>query len=69
LYMPENSIPYLSVIIPANNEEGSICETCEAIVEEFAHHGIEDYEILIINDNSTDDTETLIIGLCKNYAR
>lgn len=48
--------PFLSIVIPAHNEEGSIVETCRAIAAAFAKEGIADYEILVVNDGSTDRT-------------
>lgn len=49
----------LSVIIPAHNEEGSIVETVSALYSTLRKENI-DHEILVINDNSTDNTETLL---------
>lgn len=49
--------PFFSIVIPAHNEEGAIAETCGVIARTFAREGIADYEILVINDNSTDGTE------------
>jgi dolichol-phosphate mannosyltransferase len=55
-------------VIPAHNEEGSIDRTCEAIVETFAAQGIDDYEILVINDNSTDATEERLQMLAARHS-
>jgi dolichol-phosphate mannosyltransferase len=49
--------PFLTILIPAHNEAGSVGPTCRAIAAAFAGAGIEDYEILVVNDNSTDGTE------------
>ena len=54
----------LSIIIPAYNEEASISETIEAIEIAFNHIKI-DYEILVINDNSKDNTSIVLDELCK----
>jgi dolichol-phosphate mannosyltransferase len=56
---------FFSIIIPANNEEDSIQRTCAAIVQEFSDHGIGDYEILVINDHSTDGTEKQLKALVQ----
>ncbi len=52
----------LSVVIPAHNEEGCIEETVRALsgalqVAEISH------EILVVNDNSTDGTEQILVAL------
>jgi dolichol-phosphate mannosyltransferase len=55
--------PFLSIVIPAHNEEGSIDETCKAIASTFAAAGIGDIEILVVNDGSTDGTEARLKDL------
>jgi dolichol-phosphate mannosyltransferase len=52
----------LSVVIPAHNEAGSIEATVNALYAELDRQRI-DYEILIINDGSTDQTEAILRGL------
>jgi glycosyltransferase involved in cell wall biosynthesis len=49
----------LSVIIPAHNEEGIIKQTVEALKNELEKLNLE-YEIIIINDASTDNTKEII---------
>lgn len=49
----------LSVIIPAFNEEQRICNTL-LLVCDFLKNQAYDYEILIVNDGSTDKTEEVI---------
>jgi len=49
----------LSVVIPAHNEEGHIGETLEGVVEALEAAKIR-YEILVVNDNSTDGTENIV---------
>ena len=56
----------LSVVMPAYNEEGSIISTVEAIVEVLSAERIA-YEILIVNDNSRDRTESLLQELSDRY--
>ena len=48
--------PFLSLVIPAHNEEGSIAGTIEAITARFAAEAFDDYEILVVDDGSTDGT-------------
>ena len=49
----------VSVVIPAHNEEGSIVHTIESISQTLEKERIS-YEILVINDHSTDRTEELL---------
>lgn len=49
----------LSVIIPAHNEEGCIGETITLLQSELQKHEFS-YEILVINDNSTDTTASIL---------
>lgn len=49
----------LSVVIPANNEAGSIGTTVRALFEKLHMEEIE-HEIIVVNDNSTDNTETIL---------
>ena len=49
----------LSVVIPAHNEEGSIGATVGAVVDRLEREDI-DYEVLVIDDSSTDDTAAVV---------
>ena len=49
----------LSVVIPAYNEEGSLEQTIYSISKALIEAQI-DHEILVINDNSTDSTESIL---------
>jgi dolichol-phosphate mannosyltransferase len=49
----------LSVVIPAHNEEGSISETILAFHEHLKLENIP-HEILVVNDNSKDETENIL---------
>lgn len=57
----------LSLIIPAHNEEGCIEETLNNLIAVLRNEQL-DFDILVINDNSTDDTEILLQSLCKQYS-
>ena len=54
----------VSVIIPAFNCEKSIKSTVDSIVSS----GLTDYEIVIVNDGSTDDTASVCNSLCAKYS-
>lgn len=54
----------LSVVIPAYNEEKSLAKTVNNLIKVISKD-IVDYEILIINDNSTDNTLKVLEDLAK----
>ncbi|MCS7190355.1 MAG: glycosyltransferase, partial [Fimbriimonadales bacterium] len=56
--MPNNA-PRLSVVIPAYNEANRIERTLQRVVEYLDARG-EPYEVLVVSDGSTDETETLV---------
>ncbi|WP_448699275.1 glycosyltransferase family 2 protein [Mucilaginibacter sp. AW1-3] len=55
----------LSVVIPAYNEEGSICETIACLYERLCLEQIP-HEIVVINDNSKDGTELVLSNLSQS---
>ncbi|MFN7088557.1 MAG: dolichyl-phosphate beta-glucosyltransferase [Candidatus Paceibacteria bacterium] len=54
--------PYLSVIIPAYNEEGRIDKTLREI-DNYLSKQSYSYEILVVNDGSRDNTAGVVQGL------
>lgn len=52
---PKAQYPSVSVIIPAYNEEGSITQQIEALMEMAHVYGIE-YELIVVDDGSDDGT-------------
>lgn len=52
----------LSIVIPAHNEADCILETVTALTSVLKREEIS-YEILVINDNSSDETEQILIRL------
>jgi dolichol-phosphate mannosyltransferase len=58
----ERQAPTLSVVIPAHNEAASLRSTVEGIARELDGAGI-DYEVLVIDDGSTDSTEDVVRAL------
>ena len=56
----------LSIVIPAYNEEESISETIAGIEKAFETIKIE-HEILVVNDNSKDNTAAVLDKLCIEY--
>jgi dolichol-phosphate mannosyltransferase len=52
----------ISVVMPAQNEEGSVGSTVEGLVTTLEGAGI-DYEIVVVNDDSDDSTEAVIAAI------
>lgn len=52
----------LSVVVPAHNEEGHIADTVRGLADTLRQAGI-NYEILAVNDNSSDGTEGILARL------
>jgi uncharacterized protein (TIRG00374 family) len=65
--MTANAPFFISCVVPARNEEGNIAAVVDALSPALASSPlIRDYEIIIVNDNSTDSTGRLIDSLAQN---
>ena len=53
----------LSLVIPARNEAPQIGATISGLIEALDGDGIEDFEVLVVDDGSTDDTADIVDGL------
>ena len=60
------SCPALSFVIPAMNEEDIIDETIRR-VDRAAQDLVPNYEIIVVDDGSTDETLGRAVGLCGPY--
>jgi dolichol-phosphate mannosyltransferase len=58
----------LSVVIPAQNEEGSVGKTVDGVVEVLERAGI-DYEVVVVNDDSEDSTEAVVAAIGERNPR
>ncbi|UJF36086.1 glycosyltransferase family 2 protein [Paenibacillus hexagrammi] len=57
--------PFVTIMVPAHNEGKVITQTVEALLAlEYPH---ESYEIIVINDNSSDNSRVLLAGLQNKY--
>ncbi|MCC6802937.1 MAG: glycosyltransferase family 2 protein [Anaerolineae bacterium] len=53
----------LSVVIPARNEEANVTPTVTALRDTFGRHDVRDFEILVVDDNSTDRTYQVVMDM------
>ena len=58
----------LSVVMPAQNEEGSVGRTVEGLVATLEREAI-DYEIVVVNDDSEDSTEAVVAAIGERNPR
>lgn len=58
----------LSVVMPAQNEEGSVGRTVEGVVDVLERAGL-DYEVVVVNDDSEDSTEAVVAALGERNPR
>jgi dolichol-phosphate mannosyltransferase len=58
----------LSVVMPAQNEEGSVGATVEGVVAALEREGV-DYEVIVVNDDSTDSTEAVVAAIGERNPR
>ncbi|MDF2157627.1 glycosyltransferase family 2 protein [Algoriphagus sp. CAU 1675] len=59
-------MPQISVVVPVFNEEESLPELTQWISRVMNDNGFS-YEVLLVNDGSTDHSWQVISGLCKQY--
>jgi len=55
-------MPYFSIVIPVYNKENFVAKTLKSVLEQT----FTDFEIIIINDGSTDNSETVIQAFDDN---
>ncbi|HET7507980.1 MAG TPA: glycosyltransferase family 2 protein [Solirubrobacterales bacterium] len=58
----------LSIVMPAQNEEGSVGKTVEGVVAALEREGI-DYEVVVVNDDSEDSTEAVVAAMGEENPR
>ena len=61
--VPESELPFVSVLIPARNEERSIRECVESLLIQ----NYKKFEVIVLNDNSEDRTGIILEELRKAY--
>lgn len=60
-------LPKLSIVIPAHNEEGSIRDTVVKLFKVLSEENIP-HEIVVVNDHSTDKTESILSELTQEIS-
>jgi len=63
------SVPEISVVVPTLNEEENVVEMALAVARVLEGEGIADYELIFIDNGSTDDTVPLVRQLCEGDPR
>lgn len=54
------------IMVPAHNEEAVIEKTLAYLLHQLSY---ENYEVLVVNDGSTDDTPQILAELARKEAR
>src|SRR5690554_6117411 len=62
--MNEKTLPEYSIIIPALNEERAIVSSLSIVVEALSSMA-PSYEIIVVNDGSTDRTEGVVLDFIE----
>lgn len=61
-------VPLLSVVIPAFNESGVLAETLRSVIAHCDQRGFV-YELIVIDDGSTDDTAAIASTFAEKHRR
>ncbi len=64
--IPADQQPMITIMIPAHNEEVMLADTITYLFEELNY---ENFEVLVMNDGSTDRTAAIISDLQTQYPR
>lgn len=60
--------PFVSILIPAHNEEYTIADTVNCLAQlDYSYNGKLNYEILVLNDGSSDNTGKILKELKSKY--
>ena len=60
-----NPKPEISFILPAHNEESNIIDVLNRVDKAMSHLGFE-YEVIVVNDGSSDETEVRALEYAQN---
>jgi len=62
--LEEKEEPFITIMVPAHNEEVMIEQTLQYLMDELNYVN---YEVLVIDDGSTDETPEILARLMKRY--
>jgi 1,2-diacylglycerol 3-beta-glucosyltransferase len=64
----EEDLPFISIFIPAHNEENTIESTVRSVCKsDYTKKGEVNYELIVVNDGSTDSTGQILSELKKEF--
>ncbi|MCX6711471.1 MAG: glycosyltransferase [Candidatus Woesearchaeota archaeon] len=63
---PLTYFPFISITVPAYNEEKTIKKTIDSLLN--LNYPKDKYEILVVNDGSTDKTKDIVLDLAKKHS-
>jgi len=58
----------ISVVIPCYNEQETLPGTISAVLSAFDQDSLHDYELILVDDRSTDATQTILADACRRHA-
>ena len=61
--MPNRKLPFVSIIVPVYG----MSETIEKCVESLLNLDYHDYEVIIVNDKTPDDSSEIVAGILSKY--
>lgn len=64
----DNSAPFLSVVIPAFNEASHLRQVVETCYEGIQKHNLPSFEMIVVDDGSSDGTPALLEDICAQNA-
>jgi len=64
-YPPAKNLPRVSILVPARNE----AENIEACVRTLLRQDYPDFEIIVLDDHSTDETRHILSRLARDFQR
>jgi chlorobactene glucosyltransferase len=64
-YPLAEKFPFVSILVPARNEALNIADCVDSLLAQ----DYPDFEVIVLNDNSTDDTSRILAGLAQTNPR